>query len=600
VLLLLVYGAFLAIVGVAATAQSVLVGAHFSTATLTGLVGSDAATIRAFVNAYVRPTDLSPATPPSTENVARLEAQLATLPRSGEILRVELRRPDGTIVAASDPALHGVAAPRTTDFQGALDGTAQAAIGPVAEAGAGPGTFASPTLLREFLPLSVDGQVRGVVGIWRDAVPILERLEQMRRELVLVTLTAALVAAGLLFLVFRSTQARLSRQTTALLESTRRDPLTDTLNHGSLVGLLAQEIEQARDDVRPIGIALIDIDNFRLLNDNHGHDAGDLALVAVAEALGHDLPTGMEMGRYGPDEFLLVASPSAVAELERVVERLRTGLVDLSLRFAETERLPITVSVGVATYPDHASSVTGLLAVAARLLEEAKASGGDTVRHAADELEEDGTANTSFDVLSGLVIAVDTKDHYTKRHSEDVARYATFIATRIALPAEEIRTLGVAGLLHDIGKIGIPDGILRKPGKLTESEYAVVQQHVALGDMIVRDLPDIAVVRAGIRYHHERWDGAGYLDHLEGESIPLIARILAVADAFSAMTTTRPYRKALDVREALDRLGDAAGSQLDERLVTAFIDGVEHDADPPLPGDVVGRRGLWVPGRRVA
>ena len=128
VLLLLVYGAFLAIVGVAATAQSVLVGAHFSTATLTGLVGSDAATIRAFVNAYVRPTDLSPATPPSTQNVARLEAQLATLPRSGEILRVELRRPDGTIVAASDPALNGVAATRTTDFQGALDGTAEASL----------------------------------------------------------------------------------------------------------------------------------------------------------------------------------------------------------------------------------------------------------------------------------------------------------------------------------------------------------------------------------------------------------------------------------------------------------------------------------------
>jgi diguanylate cyclase (GGDEF)-like protein len=600
VLLILVYGAFLAIVGAAATAQSVLVGAHFQTATLTGLVGSDAATIRAFVNAYVRPSDLSPTTPPTTADVAHLEEQLATLMRPGEILRVELRRPDGTIVAASDPSLRGLVPGQTPDFQGALDGASQAAIGPVSEAGAGPGTFASPTLLREFLPLSVDGQVRGVVGVWRDALPILERLDQMRRELVLVTLTAALVAAGLLFLVFRSVQARLSRQTTALLETTRRDPLTDTLNHGSLVGLLAQEIERARDDIRPLGIALIDIDNFRLLNDNHGHDAGDLALVAVAEALGRDLPVGMEMGRYGPDEFLLIASPIAVAELEPVVERLRTGLVDLSLRFAETERLPITVSVGIATYPDHGTSVTGLLAVAARLLEEAKASGGDTVRHAADELDEDAAAGSSFDVLQGLVIAVDTKDRYTKRHSEDVARYATFIARRLALPAEEIRTLGVAGLLHDIGKIGIPDGILRKPGKLTESEYAVVKQHVALGDMIVRDLPDIAIVRAGIRYHHERWDGGGYLDHLEGESIPLIARILAVADAFSAMTTTRPYRKALDVREALDRLGEAAGTQLEERLVAAFIDGIEHDADPPLPGAPSGARDLWLPSRRVA
>jgi diguanylate cyclase (GGDEF)-like protein len=602
VLLILVYGAFLAIVGAAATAQSVLLGAHFQTSTLTGLVGSDAATIRAFVNAYVEPSQLSPTTPPSAADVARLEAQLATLPRPGEILRVELRRPDGTIVAASEPGLAGVATPAGGDAALALTGTPQAAIGPASEAATGPGTLASPTILREFLPLSVDGQVQGVVGIWRDAVPILARLDGMRREIVIVTLAAALVAAGLLFLVFRSAQARLTRQTTALLESTRRDPLTDTLNHGTLVGLLALEIELARDDVRPIGIALVDIDNFRLLNDNHGHDAGDLALVAVAETLATHLPDGVDMGRYGPDEFLLLASPNAVAELEPVVERLRTDLVDLSLRFAETERLPITVSVGIATYPDHANSVTGLLAVAAAVLEEAKASGGDTVRHAADRVDDDdeAAASSSFDVLQGLVIAVDTKDRYTKRHSEDVARYATFLAGRLGMPADEIRTLGVAGLLHDIGKIGIPDGVLRKPGKLTESEYAVVKQHVALGDMIVRDLPDINAVRAGIRYHHERWDGAGYLDQLEGESIPLIARILAVADAFSAMTTTRPYRKALDVREALDRLGEAAGTQLEERLVVAFIDGIEHDADPPLPGDVRSSRGLWVPGRRVA
>ena len=200
-LLILVYGAFLAIVGVAATAQSVLVGAHFSTATLTGLVGSDAATIRAFVNAYISPDDLSASTPTTIGEIARIEAQLATLPRPGEILRVELRRPDGAIVAASEPGLHDVATPVSGEFRLALDGAAQAAIGPAADAAAGPGAFASPTVLREFLPLSVGGEVLGVVGIWRDAVPILERLEGMRREIVIVTLSAALVAAGLLFLV---------------------------------------------------------------------------------------------------------------------------------------------------------------------------------------------------------------------------------------------------------------------------------------------------------------------------------------------------------------------------------------------------------------
>jgi HD-GYP domain-containing protein (c-di-GMP phosphodiesterase class II) len=122
---------------------------------------------------------------------------------------------------------------------------------------------------------------------------------------------------------------------------------------------------------------------------------------------------------------------------------------------------------------------------------------------------------------------------------------------------------------------------------------------VALGDSIVRDVPDLEVVRAGIRHHHERWDGDGYLERLEGEEIPLIARILAVGDAFSAMTTTRPYRKRLDIREALHRLEDAAGTQLDERMVKAFVQGIETDADAPLPGADVPVPTLWTP-RQVA
>ena len=334
-----------------------------------------------------------------------------------------------------------------------------------------------------------------------------------------------------------------------------------------------------------------------MLNDNHGHRAGDQALLAVVDELRRQLPASIVMGRYGPDEFLLVAPAEAVVEMEPAVERLRTALADLSLQFEATERLPVTVSAGLCTYPEHGSSVTVLLAAAARTLEEAKASGGDTVRVAgAGETE---VPTSGFDILHGLVLAVDTKDRYTKRHSEDVARYGVFLARRLGLDPEFINSIHLAGMLHDIGKIGIPDPILRKPGKLTAAEYAIVKQHVALGDMIVRDVPDIEIVRAGIRHHHERWDGDGYLDRLEGEGIPLIARILAVGDAFSAMTTTRPYRKALDLREALTRLEDAAGTQLDENLVRVFVEGIETAADAPLPGADVPAAALWTP-RRVA
>ena len=180
---------------------------------------------------------------------------------------------------------------------------------------------------------------------------------------------------------------------------------------------------------------------------------------------------------------------------------------------------------------------------------------------------------------------------------EDVARYAGFLAVQLGLDEHVRSVLYRAGRLHDIGKIGIPDKILRKPAALTDLEYETVKQHVALGDLIVRDLPDLAEIRAGIRHHHERWDGKGYLHRLAGLEIPEVARILAVCDAFSAMTTTRPYRKALSVHEALTRLEDAAGTQLDERLVIAFVNGIRTVANAPLPGDDRGR--LWTPADPV-
>jgi diguanylate cyclase (GGDEF)-like protein len=418
----------------------------------------------------------------------------------------------------------------------------------------------------------------------------------VRRDVVLVTLSAGLIAAALLFLIFRTAQSRLSRQTAALVESIRRDPLTGALNHGALVAHLAEEIERSRAAGLPLGVALVDIDNFRLLNDNHGHGAGDQALLALDDLLAAELPDRVIAGRYGPDEFLLVAPAAAVGELEPALERVRTRLADLSLEFEATERLPVTISAGLCTYPDHGESVTLLLAAVARTLQEAKAGGGDAIR-VADADAAAAPPQVGFDVLQALVQAVDTKDRYTKRHSEDVARYGIFLANRLELPAEVVATIRVAGLLHDVGKIGIPDGILRKPGKLTAEEYAIVKQHVALGDAIVRDLPDLDLVRAGIRHHHERWDGDGYLDGLAGEGIPLIARILAVGDAFSAMTTTRPYRKALELREALRRLEDAAGSQLDESLVRVFIEGIETAEDAPLPGAPM-LPAIWAP--RVA
>jgi HD-GYP domain-containing protein (c-di-GMP phosphodiesterase class II) len=155
-------------------------------------------------------------------------------------------------------------------------------------------------------------------------------------------------------------------------------------------------------------------------------------------------------------------------------------------------------------------------------------------------------------------------------------------------------------LLHDVGKIGIPDDILRKPGRLTAREYDILKQHGALGDLLIGNMPDVGHIRACVRYHHERWDGQGYLVGLAGANIPLIARVLAVADAYSAMTTTRPYRKAMPVERALAELRSVAGTQLDGDAVEAFVTGMELDPDAPREGASRVSGLLWKPTPRAA
>ena len=595
-LLALVFGFVLVLVGVTASALVAVASAHLSSSTLQGVVTRDASLVELFVNANVVATDVD-ADGPSRARRTELSELLGHLTADDAILRIEIRSPDGVVLASDDAAVVGQVAPRTSAVAQALDRqpTAEVIEGAESVEAIG-GSLAAQSVVQEYLPLvSSTGETIAVVGLWRDAERLLAGLDATRRDIMVLTLAAALLLVGVLFLIFRSAQARLSRQHDQLIDATRRDALTEMLNHGAVVGLLADEIEAARASDGRIGVALVDVDNFRLFNDTHGHEAADEVLLRVAELVALETEAG-HVARYGPDEFLIVRPGASTSEMEASVERLRAGLAEVSVQFGDSERLPVSVSVGICGYPEHAASVTELLSVAAVAVSEAKASGGDTVR-LAQIGEEERVVVGRFDVLQGLVIAVDTKDRYTKRHSEDVARYAVFLAERLGLDEGLVRTIHLSGLLHDIGKIGIPDVILRKPSKLTADEYGMFQQHVALGDAIVRDVPHADVVRAGIRHHHERWDGNGYLAGLEGEEIPMIARILAVADAFSAMTTTRPYRKALPVTEALKRLGDAAGTQLQEELVAAFIHGIETAADAPIPGDeaaTIWRPELWV------
>jgi diguanylate cyclase (GGDEF)-like protein len=591
---MLVYGLLFLVVGATASGLSMVVSADSQNAILESSVNDDAALVRTFVNlAGLTPEDLDPGSLPE-DRAATLGAGLRVLTGSRQLLFAELLTPEGRVLAVStgDP---GGQEDATDGLTSAIEASSvSASIVPRPDTSGAEAPPAS-TIVREYVPILLDGRVVAVVELWRDAAPILDRLQQSRVTVVAVTLVGALVCAILLFLVFRAAQARLTRQSRQLLENERHDPLTGALNHGSIVQELTRLVHHANSEKTRVGLALIDVDNFGAFNRTHGHGAGDEVLLGLHRTLIDFLPAGALLGRYGADEFLVVASASGAARLRDAVASMRYAVTGLSFRFGDSETLPVSVSAGLCFYPVNGESVTNLLSVLTTTLDEARASGGDTIRVADAGVTAPRYAST-FDVLQGLVIAIDTKDHYTRRHSEDVAAYAEFIAGLLGLGPDLRRAVRNAGLLHDIGKIGIPEAILRKPGSLTQEEEEIAHQHVALGDMIVRDLPNLELIREGVRCHHERWDGTGYLEGKAGEDIPLVARILAVADAFSSMTTTRAYRKALSVPEALARLREAAGTQLDPALVNMFAEGFAAAPNPPLPGLMaVARSGALTP-----
>ena len=198
-----------------------------------------------------------------------------------------------------------------------------------------------------------------------------------------------------------------------------------------------------------------------------------------------------------------------------------------------------------------------------------------TIAEADIETEPVQSRGQGFTMLDALVAAVDNKDRYTRRHSEDVMRYSLQIARNLGLPAEALRTIEMAALLHDVGKIGVPNAILRKSAKLTDEEFETVKLHAGLGAIFVSAVPGLEGTLDAVRHHHERWDGGGYPGGLVGEETPLPARLMAVADAYSAMTTDRPYRKGMAPEKARAILEEGAGSQWDPACVQAFVSEME-------------------------
>lgn len=369
----------------------------------------------------------------------------------------------------------------------------------------------------------------------------------------------------------RQVEAERERMLAEAIERADHDPLTGLLNHRAFHKRLAEELD-GKSSCAEVAVAMLDLDNFRFFNDAYGHTVGDSVLCEVAAEMNACCRPQDVLARFGGDEFALLMPNTSAAEAASIVRTLAECLQGVGYRPPGYDaQIPLSVSVGFAAYPDDGASRNQILAAADDRLRCAKsgAYGGDILDEELRRRLSDGFEH--FSMLNALVSAVDNKDRYTRRHSEDVLRYSVQIARELGFDETALFYIQVAALLHDVGKIGVPDSILRKPGKLTDEEYNAIKQHPTMGAIMVCAMPGFEPILDAVKHHHERWDGGGYPDGLAGEDIPLTARLMAVADAFSAMTTDRPYRLGMDPDVALGVLRNGAGSHWDAVCVEAFL-----------------------------
>lgn len=389
--------------------------------------------------------------------------------------------------------------------------------------------------------------------------------------------------------------------------NTNVDSLTLLSNHRGFQEILSNELAKAQSNGSHLSIIMMDINNISKINRELGHAKGDEVIKLVAEKVRQNIRNSDSAGRYGGDEIAIILPDTDTNEAKYIAEYLTYSL---SCCFVDDVG-PVKVAVGVATFPESTKDQEKLLILAEQAMYISQSKGYKdgmsaivssldfnfwddmalnsfaevlTKRHSQiginfeEELvnkfnnEQIISQNHLIEMVTSLANAIDAKDTYTKGHSTSVSRYAEALARAINLPETEVERIALGGLLHDVGKIGIPEDVLRKPTHLSDDEWEIMKQHPVIGaEKVLMPNETLADLIPMVKYHHEHWDGSGYPEKLKGEEIPFSARIVAIADAYHALISDRPYRKGLSVQRACEILKMGAGIQWDSNLVRQFI-----------------------------
>lgn len=334
-------------------------------------------------------------------------------------------------------------------------------------------------------------------------------------------------------------------------------------------------IENACLENKPKILMILDIDDFKLYNELYGASEGDNLIQRCAQVVLREISANDIAFRFGADEFMVLIDGNDMDAAKKLSCRIREQIAN-SISFDMVWNSSITC--GFSSFPDISKDSSSLIHNAEQAVYYGKMEGKGQMtiyHHGLDERTQNPDIRTAYERIAptiyALTAAIDAKDSYTFIHSMNVSKYAVALAEAVGMNATEIEIVRDAGLLHDIGKISIPESILKKTARLTDDEYSIMKTHVENSTKMIRYLPDMDYVIPAVVGHHERYDGKGYPRGLAGENIPYMARILAVADCFDAMTSKRPYKQALPIDYAVSELRKNSGTQFDPDLASTFI-----------------------------